>query len=80
LFYVFQHKGFLFVGDWKYLQDLGSNWFFGIEANAFGAVGAVVNFAVAYAVSSVTEEVPQEVKDMVEHIRVPSGVAAAQDH
>jgi cation/acetate symporter len=80
LFYVFQHKGFLFVGDWKYLQDLGSNWFFGIEANAFGAVGAVVNFAVAYAVSSVTEEVPQEVQDMVEHIRVPSGVAAAQDH
>jgi cation/acetate symporter len=80
LFYVFQHKGFLFVADWKYLQDLGSNWFLGIEANAFGAVGAVVNFAVAYAVSSVTEEVPQEVQDMVEHIRVPSGVAAAQDH
>ena len=80
LFYVFQHKGFLFVGDWKYLESLGSNWFFGIEANAFGAVGAVVNFVVAYVVSGMTKPVPQDVQDMVEHIRVPSGVAAAQDH
>jgi cation/acetate symporter len=80
LFYVFQHKGFLFVADWKYLESLGSNWFFGIEANAFGAVGAVVNFVVAYVVSNATGEVPQEVQDMVEHIRVPSGVEAAQDH
>ncbi|HSG61818.1 MAG TPA: sodium:solute symporter family protein [Pseudomonadales bacterium] len=80
LFYVFQHKGFLFVADWKYLESLGSNWFFGIEANAFGAVGAVVNFIVAYVVSNATGEVPQEVQDMVEHIRVPSGVEAAQDH
>jgi cation/acetate symporter len=80
LFYVFQHKGFLFVADWKYMQDLGSNWFMGIEPNAFGAVGAVVNFVVAYAVSNATDEVPQEVQDMVEHIRVPSGVSAAQDH
>ncbi len=80
LFYVFQHKGFLFVGDWKYLQGLGSNWFLGIEANAFGAVGAVVNFVVAYVVTGMTKPVPQDVQDMVEHIRVPSGVAAAQDH
>ena len=80
LFYVFQHKGFLFVGDWKYLQGLGSNWFLGIEANAFGAVGAVVNFVVAYVVTGMTKPVPQDVQDMVEHIRVPSGVSAAQDH
>lgn len=80
LFYVFQHKGFLFVGDWKYLQGLGTNWFLGIEANAFGAVGAVVNFVVAYVVTGMTKPVPQDVQDMVEHIRVPSGVSAAQDH
>ena len=80
LFYVFQHKGILFIADWKYLQNLGSNWFFGIEPNAFGAVGALFNFIVASAVSKVTAETPQEVKDLVEHVRIPSGAGASIDH
>lgn len=80
LFYVFQHKGILFVADWKFLQDWGSNWFFGIEPNAFGAIGALFNFGVAYLVSRVTEETPQEVKDLVEHVRVPTGAGDAQSH
>ncbi|MGD8173558.1 sodium:solute symporter family protein [Vibrio sp. TRT 21S02] len=80
LFYVFQHKGILFVADWKYLQSWGSNWFLGIEPNAFGAIGAVFNFAVAFAVSKVTAETPQEVKDLVEHVRVPAGAGDAVDH
>ncbi|OBT16438.1 cation acetate symporter [Vibrio sp. UCD-FRSSP16_10] len=80
LFYVFQHKGILFVADWKYLESWGSNWFLGIEPNAFGAIGAVFNFVVAFAVSRVTKETPQEVKDLVEHVRVPAGAGAAQDH
>lgn len=80
LFYVFQHKGILFVADWTYLESWGSNWFLGIEPNAFGAVGAVFNFAVAYGVSRVTAETPQEVKDLVEHVRVPVGAGDAVDH
>ena len=80
LFYVFQHKGILFIADWKYLQNLGSNWFCGIEPNAFGAVGALFNFIVAFAVSKVTAETPQEVKDLVEHVRIPSGAGASIDH
>ncbi|MDD1795797.1 cation acetate symporter [Enterovibrio makurazakiensis] len=80
LFYVFQHKGILFVSDWKYLQDWGSNWFFGIEPNAFGAIGAMVNFAVAIAISRVTAETPQHVKDLVEHVRIPAGAGDAQSH
>lgn len=79
LFYVFQHKGILFVADWTYLESWGSNWFLGIEPNAFGAVGAVFNFAVAYGVSKVTAETPQEVKDLVEHVRVPAGASDAVD-
>ncbi|MEO1319347.1 MAG: sodium:solute symporter family protein, partial [Pseudomonadota bacterium] len=51
LFYVFQHKGIMFVASTAFLGDMPANWFFGIEPNAFGAVGAIVNFAVAYAVS-----------------------------
>ncbi|WP_282177867.1 sodium:solute symporter family protein [Vibrio nereis] len=80
LFYVFQHKGILFIADWTYLESWGSNWFLGIEPNAFGAVGAVFNFAVAYGVSRVTAETPQEVKDLVEHVRVPAGASDAVDH
>ncbi|WP_341661711.1 sodium:solute symporter family protein [Vibrio sp.] len=80
LFYVFQHKGILFVADWKYLQSLGNNWFLGIEPNAFGAIGAVFNFIVAFAVSKVTAETPQEVKDLVEHVRVPVGAGSAVSH
>ncbi|MCG7490694.1 cation acetate symporter [Vibrio sp. Of14-4] len=80
LFYVFQHKGILFIADWKYLQSWGSNWFLGIEPNAFGAIGAVFNFVVAFLVSRVTAETPQEVKDLVEHVRVPTGAGQAVDH
>ncbi|OIQ24518.1 sodium:solute symporter family protein [uncultured Vibrio sp.] len=80
LFYVFQHKGILFVSDWTYLESWGSNWFLGIEPNAFGAIGAMFNFLVAFAVSRVTAETPQEVKDLVEHVRVPAGAGDAVDH
>jgi cation/acetate symporter len=80
LFYVFQHKGILFVADWKYLESWGSNWFLGIEPNAFGAIGAVFNFAVAWGVSKVTAPTPQSVKDLVEHVRVPAGAGDAVDH
>jgi cation/acetate symporter len=71
LFYVFQHKGILFIKDWTYLDGLGSNWFFGIEPNAFGAIGAIVNFAVAFIVCSMTKPVPTEIQEMVDYIRAP---------
>ncbi|MDC0948472.1 cation acetate symporter [Gammaproteobacteria bacterium] len=80
LFYVFQHKGIMFVADWTYLDGLSANWFFGIEPNAFGAIGAVVNFTVAYFVSKSTAEPPAEVQELVESIRVPSGAGAASGH
>jgi len=80
LLYVFQHKGVMFIADTSFLGDLPANWFLGIEPNAFGAIGAVCNFAVAFAVSAVTQAPPKEVQELVEHIRVPMGVEAAQDH
>ncbi|GAB3112351.1 cation acetate symporter [Aestuariicella hydrocarbonica] len=80
LLYVFQHKGIMFVADTAFLGDMSPNWFLGIEPNAFGAVGAVVNFATAYVVSSVTKAPPEHIQHLVEHIRVPTGVADAHDH
>jgi cation/acetate symporter len=73
MLYVFQHKGILFIPGTAFLGDMEENWFLGISPNAFGAIGAMVNFAVALIVSRVTPAPPQEIQDLVEHIRIPAG-------
>ncbi len=80
LLYVFQHKGIMFIASTSYMGDMPQNWFFGIEPNAFGAVGAMFNFAVAFAVAKMTAPPPQEIMELVEHIRVPSGVNEPISH
>ncbi|WOJ96181.1 sodium:solute symporter family protein [Congregibacter brevis] len=80
LFYVFQHKGIMFIASTAFLGDMAPNWFLGIEPNAFGVVGCVLNFVVAIAVSKVTAAPPEEVREMVESIRIPAGAEAAIDH
>ncbi|MEE4659151.1 MAG: sodium:solute symporter family protein [Halieaceae bacterium] len=80
LFYVFQHKGIMFVASTAFLGDLPENWFLGIEPNAFGVVGAIVNFSVAFAVSALTSKPPAEIRELVESIRIPAGAEAAQSH
>ena len=71
LLYVFQHKGIMFIQSTSYLGGMEPNWFFGIEPNAFGAIGAIVNFVVAYLVSKRYADIPLSVKDMVARIRQP---------
>ena len=73
LFYVFQHKGIMFIQDTAFLGSLEPNWFLGITPNAFGAVGAIVNFLVACVVCKMTAPPPSQVQDLVENIRVPKG-------
>jgi cation/acetate symporter len=80
LFYVFQHKGIFFIPGTAFLGDTPANWFMGIEPNAFGCVGAIVNFAVAFGVSKVTSAPPAHVQELVEHIRIPAGADVAHDH
>ena len=80
LLYVFQHKGIMFIASTSFLGDMSPNWFFGIEPNAFGAIGALVNFAVALTVSRLTQEPPEHVQEMVEHIRIPVGAGQATGH
>jgi cation/acetate symporter len=80
LLYVFQHKGIMFVADTAFLGDMSPNWFMGIEPNAFGAVGAVINFAVAMTVSKLTREPPEHIQHLVEDIRVPAGAGSATGH
>lgn len=80
LFYVFQHKGVMFVQSTSFLGGMSPNWFFSIEPNAFGAVGALVNFIVAMVVCKLTAEPPQEIQDLVDFVRSPHGESAAVGH
>ncbi len=79
MLYVFQHKGIMFIPGTSFMGGMSQNWFFGISPNAFGAIGALVNFAVAHVVSRMTGEVPQDVQELIEHIRVPQGAGVAHD-
>ena len=77
LFYVFAHKGLFFIKGTGYVDMIGGpNSFFGITPEAFGAIGALVNFAVAFAVDKVTKEPPEHIQHMVEAVRIPRGSKA----
>ncbi len=78
MLYVFAHKGILFIKGTEFLGLFGgqANFFFGIEPNAFGAIGAIVNFAVAFAVKNMTPPVPDHIAQMVEDVRIPKGSGA----
>ncbi len=81
MLYVFQHKGVMFIPGTSFLGGMEPNWFFGISPNAFGAVGALVNFAVAFTILKLGQEAPKEIQDMVDNFRSPHGkIAAAHDH
>lgn len=54
-----------------------SEWWFGISPEGFGTVAMIANFIVALVVSKFTPAPPQEVQDIVENIRIPSGAAEA---
>ncbi len=71
LLYVFQHKGIMFVASTSFLGDMQPNWFLGIEPNAFGAVGALVNFMVAVIVCRFTQPITEQAKQLVLTIRTP---------
>jgi len=74
MFYVFAHKGVFFIKGTSFLGPFGGpNFFFGISPNAFGAIGALINFAVAFGVKNMTAPVPADIAAMVEAVRIPRG-------
>ncbi len=79
LVYIFLHKGWLFIPGTNSFTDaaplLGT-----IKSTSFGAIGALVNFVVAYVVAGMTKETPAEIKALVESVRIPRGAGVAQDH
>ena len=78
--YIFIYKGWFFIPGTNNLPDTAANYVFGISPLSIGAIGALVNFIVAYVVSGATGEPPKHVQDLVESIRVPKGAGAATHH
>ncbi|MBL3594130.1 cation acetate symporter [Rhodovulum sulfidophilum] len=78
--YIFLYKGWFFIPGTATFADVPENYLFGISPLSIGAVGAILNFAVAFGVSSVTRTPPREVVELVESIRVPRGAGAATGH
>jgi len=60
----------------KFMGGTPDQFWFGISPEGIGALGMLLNFAVAFVVSRFTPPPPQEVQEMVEHIRVPVGAKA----
>ena len=59
----------------------GSSWIpDGLQPEAAGAVGLILNFVVALIVSRLTSSPPDDVQDLVESVRIPRGSHAPEAH
>src|SRR6056300_1385502 len=77
LFYMLKFKFGLFDGGKSAVAALQSKWWFGISPEGFGFVAMIVNFVVSLVINTFTPEVPEEVQEIVENIRIPSGAGEA---
>ena len=66
------------IGDPE--TSTAKEWWFGVSPEGFGTIGMIVNFVVAIGVSRFTAAPPQDVQDLVEDIRIPSGAGEASAH
>ncbi|WP_414629292.1 sodium:solute symporter family protein [Neotamlana nanhaiensis] len=57
-----------------------SEWWFGISPEGFGTVAMVLNFIVSIVIMKFTPNPPEEVQEIVENIRIPSGAGEAVNH
>lgn len=80
LVYIFVFKGWFFISGTANFPDTEEYWLFGISPLSFGAVGALLNFIVAFAVSYATAPPPAHIQELVESVRSPRGAGGAIDH
>ena len=70
--YIEFFKGlFLRWAGAPFAEDVAENWLFGVSPEGIGALGVVLNFAVAITVSRMTSPPPERVQALVEYIRAP---------
>ncbi|AIK00344.1 sodium:solute symporter family protein [Moraxella catarrhalis] len=78
--YVFLYMGWFFIPGTNSFKNVEANWILGVSPLSFGAIGAVINFIVAIAVSAMGNPPPKEVQDLVESVRYPKGAGGAINH
>ncbi len=66
--YIIYFKG-VFIEP--FAANVPENWILGISPEGAGAIGMVINFAVALAISKNTAPPPEHIQQLVEDIRVP---------
>lgn len=71
LAYIITYKGWFFLPGTNILPDSPEYWLLGIDPGAFGAIGAAVNFVVAFAVAKRTAPPDTEIQELVDSVRVP---------
>ena len=74
LYYMMKFKFDWFGGGTE------SDWWFGISPEGFGTVAMLINFAVSLLIAFISPKPPQYIQELVENIRIPSGVGTPQDH
>ena len=74
LFYMTKFKFGWFGGGTE------ADWWFGISPEGFGSIAMIANFIVAIIVLQFTPETPEDVQEIVENIRIPSGAGEATGH
>ncbi len=80
LFYMLKFKFGIFDGGKEAVPGLQESWWFGVSPEGFGTIAMIVNFMVAIVVNRFTPEPPEEVQEIVENIRIPSGAGEASSH
>ena len=80
LFYMLKFKFGVFDGGKEAVSGLTKDWWFGISPEGFGSVAMVVNFVVSIVIMQFTPSPPENVQEIVEDIRIPSGTGAAVEH
>ncbi|WP_299064438.1 sodium:solute symporter family protein [uncultured Polaribacter sp.] len=71
LFYMMKFKFDWFGGGTK------EDWWFGVSPEGFGTIAMFVNFILSLIVSRFTAAPPEDVQEIVENIRIPSGAGEA---
>lgn len=85
LYYMLKFKFGIFDGGKEAVAGLTADWWFnfgngGISPEGFGTVAMAVNFIFSVIVSRLTPAPPENVQDIVEHIRIPKGAGEAHVH
>mgnify|MGYP000367809880 FL=1 len=74
---------FAYIAYFKFVAPELNNaehWLWGISPEGIGAIGMLLNFVIAMAISRLTAKPPETVQALVDNIRVPSGTKAAENH